>query len=303
MNLYEQISANNRQTVLILVLFAAAVLGITFVAMEIAKVSPENFPTISAVTFGFLFLWTLISYFYGDKMILSFVGAKPIERKDYFDLYNIVENLSITAGLPNPRIYIIDDESLNAFATGRNPEHSVVCVTKGLLGKLDKRELEGVLAHEMSHIANYDVRLELILITVIGAVSMVGEVMMRMRSGNSEKKGGSIALAGLFVYFIGSLILQLIRLAASRNREYLADATGALYLRDPLPLASALEKIALDPRIESADTMSSAAQLFIADPRSEGIKKGISGKSFFALFSTHPPTEERIKRLRDLPKA
>ncbi len=297
MDLYQQIASNNRQTIFILVFFAAAVLGISFVAMEIAKVAPENFPTISVVLFGFLFLWTLISYFYGDKMILSFVGAKPIERKDFFDLYNIVENLSITAGLPNPKIYIIEDESLNAFATGRDPEHSVVCVTRGLLKKLDKRELEGVLAHEMSHIANYDVRLELILITVIGAISMVGEVMMRMRGGN-EKKGGSIAFAGLFVYVVGYFVLHLVQLAISRNREYLADATGALYLRDPLPLASALEKIALDPRIESADTMSSAAQLFIADPRSEGIKKGISGKSIFALFSTHPPTEERIKRLR-----
>jgi len=299
MNIYQQIAANNRQTIFILALFTGAVLGITYVAGLIAEMPPENFPIISIIVFGILFLWTLISYYTGDKMILNFVGAKPIERKTHFDIYNLVENLAITAGLPNPKVYIIEDESLNAFATGRNPEHSVVCLTSGIIKKLDKRELEAVIGHELGHIANYDIRLELLLITVIGAISMAGEVMMRARG----KKAGGIVLAGLFVYIIGAPLLQLIRLAMSRNREYLADATGSFYTRDPEALANALEKISGDSRIESADRMKSAAHLFIADPRhgaDHGVKKKAhEGGSFLTtLFSTHPPIGERIERLR-----
>lgn len=298
MDIYKQISANNRQTVLILTLFTAAVLGIVYVASLIMEAPPENFPIISAVVFGCLFLWTLISYYFGDKMILGFVGAKPIERKTHFDLYNMVENLAITAGLPNPRVYIIEDHSLNAFATGRNPKHGIVCLTTGIIQKLNKKELEAVVSHELGHIANYDIRLELILITVIGAISMAGEVMLRARG----KKAGGIVMAGFFVYLIGAPLLHLIRLAMSRNREYLADATGSFYTRDPDALASALEKISNDSRIESSDNMKSAAHLFIADPRhgaDHGLKKLKGGSSLTNLFSTHPPIAQRIQRLRN----
>ncbi|MGE3279199.1 MAG: M48 family metallopeptidase [Candidatus Altimarinota bacterium] len=297
MNIYQQIAANNRQTIFILVLFTLAVLGIVNVVLLIMEAPPENFPIISVVVFAFLFLWTIISYYTGDKLILNFVGAKPIERKTHFEIYNLVENLAITAGLPNPKVYIIEDESLNAFATGRNPEHSVVCLTTGIINKLDKRELEAVISHELAHIANYDIRLELLLITVIGALSMAGEVMIRARG----KKAGGIVMAGFFVYLIGAPLLQLIRLAMSRNREYLADATGAFYTRDPEPLASALEKISVDSRIESADRMKSTAHLFIADPRhgADHGKKNLAGPSFFtSLLSTHPPISERVQRLR-----
>jgi|CXWL01.1.fsa_nt_gi heat shock protein HtpX len=297
MGIREQIRANNWRTIGILSLFTIVALLIVFVASLIMEAPPEQFPIISTVVFGVIFVWTLVSYYFGDKIILSFVDAHPIDRKTHFDLYNIVENLAITAGLPNPKVYLIKDESLNAFATGRNPKHSVIGVTTGLLNKLNKNELEAVLAHEMGHIANYDIRLELILITVIGLISMAGEIMMRARGKNS----GGIVLAGLFVFIVGSPLLRLIRLAISRNREYLADSTGSLYTRDPHALAHALEKISSDARIESADRLTTAAHLFIADPRHDGAldtKKKLHEQSWISkLFSTHPPIGERIHRL------
>lgn len=231
-------------------------------------------------------------------MITSFVGAKPIKRKEQFEVYNLVQNIAIAAGLPNPKVYIINDESLNAFATGRNPEKSIICLTTGIIKKLNKGELEAVVAHELGHIANYDIRLQLILITVIGIVAMLGEVMMRARG----KKAGGIILAGIVIYLIGRPILHLLMLAMSRNREYLADATGCLYTRNPEALASALEKISADPRVESADRMNSAAHLFIANPKKEPrgeTTKQLKQESFLTqVFSTHPPIMERINRLR-----
>jgi heat shock protein HtpX len=297
MNVYQQISSNNRQTFFILLLFCVVVVLIMFIASMVAG-DPEVFPVLSGGALIIVLIWTLFSYFFGSKMITSFVGAKPVKRKDHFELYNLVQNLAITAGLPNPEVYVIKDESLNAFATGRNPKHGIVAVTTGLLDKLNKRELEAVLAHEMGHIANYDIRLQLILITVVGAIAMLGEVMMRVRG----KKAGGIILAGLFIYIIGVPLLRLVSLGLSRNREYLADATGALYTRNPEALADALEKISEDSRVESADRMNSAAHLFIANPKKEpdtSSTKKVHEQSFFTkLFSTHPPVFERIKRLK-----
>jgi len=297
MNIRAQIASNRRQTIVMLLLFTLAIIGIIFIA-SVAAGDPEIFPFFSAVATAVIFLWTLFSYFFGDKMILKFVGAKPIERKTHFDVYNIVENLAITAGLPNPKVYIIKDASLNAFATGRNPQHGVICLTTGLIDKLDKRQLEAVLAHEMGHIANYDIRLQLIVITVIGAIAMLGEILMRARG----KKAGGIILAGIVIYFVGAPLLRFIRLALSRNREYLADATGAFYTRDSWALAEALELISEDSRVESADRMNSAAHLFIANPKNEpdtSSKKKIKQQSWLTkMLSTHPPIQERIKRLK-----
>lgn len=302
MDIYHQIAANNRRTALILLLFFLVVLGIVAIAMLIIDLPLDNFPIISAWVFGGLLLWTFISWRYGQNMILSFVGAKLVERKTHFEIYNLVENIAITAGLPNPMVYIIEDNSLNAFATGRNPKNSVVCLTTGIIKRLNKRELEGVIAHEMGHIANYDIRLELILITVIGLISVVGEILLRIRGGRNNKGTGYIALAGLFIYLIGAPLLRLIRLALSRNREFLADSTGSFYTRDPEALALALEKISKDARIESADHLSSAAHLFIADPsKNPGeshAKKLHRGAWLLNLFATHPPIDERIHRLR-----
>lgn len=297
MNVYQQISSNNRQTALMLFLFTGLVILIIFIASVIAG-DAEAFPILSGVAFVAIFLWTLFSYFFGDKLITKFVGAKPVKRSEHFELYNLVENLAITAGLPNPKVYIIQDESLNAFATGRNPKHSIVAVTSGLLKKLNKQELEAVLAHEMGHIANYDIRLQLLVITVVGAIAMLGETLMRARG----KKAGGVILAGLFIYIIGVPLLKLVSLGLSRNREYLADATGSFYTRNPEALANALEKISEDSRVESADQMNSAAHLFIANPKNEPDKstpKKVKEQSLISkLFSTHPPVFERIKRLR-----
>lgn len=297
MNIRAQIASNRRQTIVMLLLFMLAIIGIIFVA-SIAAGEPDIFPFFSVLASAIVFLWTLFSYFFGDKMILKFVGAKPIERKTHFDVYNIVENLAITAGLPNPKVYIIKDASLNAFATGRNPQHGVICLTTGLIDKLNKRQLEAVLAHEMGHIANYDIRLQLIVITVIGAIAMLGEILMRARG----KKAGGIILAGVVIYFVGAPLLRFIRLALSRNREYLADATGAFYTRDSWALAEALELISEDSRVESADRMNSAAHLFIANPKNEpdtSSKKKIKQQSWLTkMLSTHPPIQDRIKRLK-----
>ena len=302
MDIYRQISANNRQTGLILFVFFLLCLLIVLVTLLILGVNPDElpevFPVVSVAVFGGIFLWTLISYFWGGRMILKFVGSKPIDRKSHFDIFNLVQNVAITAGLPNPEVYIIEDESLNAFATGRNPQHGVVCLTTGIIEKLNKRELEAVVAHEMGHIANYDIRLQLILVTVIGIIAMVGEIFMRARG----KKAGGIILAGLFLYLIGRPLLHIVSLSMSRNREYLADATGSYYTRDPEALASALEKISKDSRVESADKMNSAAHLFIANPKNEpaaDTKKDIQRESFLTrMISTHPPIFERVKRLR-----
>jgi len=290
MNVYKEISANKRRTFYVLFLFTIIVLFILLVASLILDLPLELFPSVSVVVFGIIIFWTIISFYYGDKIILKFVKAKPISRKTHFDIYNLVENLAIASGLPNPKVYVIEDKSLNAFATGRNPEKSVVCLTTGIIEKLSKRELEGVIAHELGHIANYDIRLQLIVVTVIGILSMIGEIFMRARG----KKAGPIILTGLFIYLVGAPILKMIKLSLSRNREYLADATGAFYTRDPDSLANALEKISKDARVESADRMNSAAHLFIANPKNEpdlSTSKKVREESFFTkLFSTHPPT-------------
>lgn len=297
MNIHQEISRNNRQTFLVMFLFAIVTIILCLIA-SILIGDIEVFPIFSVGLMVILFFWTLFSYYFGDKMIASFVGAKKANRKEHFKLYVTVENLSIAAGLPNPEVYIIKDESLNAFATGRNPKHSLIAVTTGLIDKLNEHELEAVLAHEMGHIANYDIRLQLIVITVVGAISMLGEIMMRARG----KKAGGVVIAGVFIYLLGVPILRLIRLALSRNREYLADATGAHFTRQPEHLASALQKISMDSRVESADRMNSAAHLFIASPKNEprnDTKKQLRQESFISrIFATHPPIQERIKRLR-----
>lgn len=313
MNIYDEISRNNRRTLLTVIVFLAVVLAIIFIALFIIiiqvgevpfRIAWSNtlsvFPFISAFATIIILLWTIISYRFGDTMILKFVGARAVERTTHFDLYNTVENLAITCGLPVPKIYIINDESLNAFATGRDPHHSVICFTTGIVAKLSTQELEAVAAHEMAHIANYDIRLQLIIVTVVGMIAMLGEIMLRsgyLASGR-DNKGGGIAFAGLFVLLIGYPLLTLMKLSLSRNREYLADATGSYYTRDPLSLASALQKISVDPRVESADQMKAAAHLFIDDPSVEAGRQHARVSWFARMLATHPPIHDRIDRLR-----
>ncbi len=243
------------------------------------------------------------SYYYSDKLVLAISGAKKIEKKDNPELFNTVENLCIGAGLPKPNIYIIDDPSPNAFATGRNPNHAVVCVTTGLLQTLNKSELEGVTAHELSHVKNYDTRLMGIVSILVGFVAIISNIFFRslwFGGGRDSDRESSNAqsiflIVGIVFAVLSPIAATLIQLAVSRKREFLADASGALLTRYPQGLASALEKISKYPK--PLKTASNAtAHLFIINPF-----KGKDTKQWFSsLFDTHPPVEERIKILRSM---
>ncbi len=243
--------------------------------------------------------YTALSWFAGDKMTLWSAGATEItERAQYPYLWNLVENLSITAGLPKPRLYIIQDPSPNAFATGRDPKHASIAVTTGLVERLENEELEGVLAHELSHIKNYDIRFMMLVAVLVGAIAMMSDFFIRTRmfgsrrnSDNDNGNAGAIfMIIGIVLAILSPLIAELIKLAISRRREYLADASASLLTRYPEGLAKALEKIAAENQpLRTAN--SATAPLFIANPFG-------SGKKFASLFSTHPPIEERVKKLR-----
>lgn len=243
------------------------------------------------------------SYYYSDKLVLATTGAKQIEKKDDPELFRTVENLCIGDGLPMPRIYILNDSSPNAFATGRDPKHAVVCVTTGILQILNKAELEGVIAHELSHVKNYDTRLMGIVAILVGFVAILANFFTRslwFGGGRSDREDRGNAQAifliiGIIFAILSPIVATLIQLAVSRKREYLADASGALLTRYPEGLASALEKLENDPRsLRSASN--ATAHLFIVNPF-----KGKDAKAMFSsLFNTHPPIEERIKILRSM---
>jgi len=251
----------------------------------------------------FSVLTSISSYWYSDKIVLMTTGAKSIERKDNPELYRIVENLCITAGIAVPKIYILNEAQPNAFATGRDEKHAVVAVTKGLLGKLEKNELEGVIAHELSHIKNKDMLLMTVVVVLAGVISVAADFFMRMtfwgghRDSNDNNSNSNIIflVLGIAAAILAPIAASLIQLAISRNREFLADASGALLTRYPEGLASALEKIAADgSQLRTAN--SSNAHLFISSPF-----KGKETKSWFnKLFLTHPPVEERVANLRGM---
>lgn len=250
--------------------------------------------------------YTALSWFAGDKMTLWSAGATEItERAQYPYLWNLVENLSITAGLPKPRLYIIQDPSPNAFATGRDPKHASVAVTTGLVERLENEELEGVLAHELSHIGNYDIRWMMLVSVLVGAVSILGDTVFRhgwlSRRGTNDKDNplaGPLLIIGILFIILSPIIGRLIQLAISRKREYLADASGALLTRYPEGLARALEKIR-DARIPLQRTTNATAHLWIADPTA----KATWGEQVANLFSTHPPINNRIQELRKMAHA
>ena len=246
-------------------------------------------------------LMSLGSYYYSDKIILGMSGAKQIKKSDNPELFRTVENLCIGDGLPMPRIYIVEDSAPNAFATGRDPKHAVVCVTTGILQKLNKAELEGVIAHELSHVKNFDIRLMAVVVVLVGTIALLADIFMRsmwFRGRDREDRGNAQAifmLIGIILAILSPIIATLIQLSISRKRELLADASGALLTRYPEGLASALEKISQDKEpLEAANN--ATAHLYIVNPF-----KGKEIKSFFAgLFNTHPPIEERIKILRSM---
>jgi heat shock protein HtpX len=279
-------------------LFVVLVAGFA-TAIGIVVGLPPQYAGIVAVP---VLLFALLSYYSATRITLAISGARPVTKEDEPELYRTVENLCIGAGLPMPQVYVIEDGSPNAFATGRDPDHAAVVVTRGLLQKLDHRELEGVIAHELSHIGNYDIRIMTIVVVLVGLIALLADLMLRFtiygagaRRSNRGRSGGSAAII-IYAIAIVAIILtpiaaQLIRFALSRQREYLADASGALLTRYPEGLARALEKIAADPDpLEEANK--ATAHLYIVNPLHEH-------KSFMNnLFATHPPIEERIALLR-----
>ena len=253
-------------------------------------------PNILYLFFAFSVLMNVFSYWFSDKIVLKLAGAKEAKREEYFDLYTSVENLSITAGLPMPKVYVVEDVAPNAFATGRNKDHAVVCATTGLLAILKKNELEGVIAHELSHIGNRDMLLSTVVVVLVGFVTIIADVFRHnlFFSGgrdNDSKGAGILVIVGILLSILAPLFAVLIQLAISRKREFLADASGALLTRYPEGLSSALSKISQYSK-PMARQSSAIAHLYIADPKGSRFGKKITG-----LFATHPPIEERIKAL------
>lgn len=289
--MYQQIAANKRKTVLMMAIFVALVAGLGWLFGEFS-----GRPAITPYVLIGAVVYALISYFAGAKMSLALNGAQPITKKDNPRLWRIIENPSITDGLPMPKVYIIDDPAPNAFATGRDPNHAAVAATTGILDIMSDTELEGVFAHELGHVKNYDIRVSMIAFALMAVVSIIADIMLRMtwfRDRDSDNDSGSqlFFILGIIGAILAPIVATLIQLAISRRREYLADATGALTTRYPEGLASALEKIG---RTGSAlrRQNASTAHLFFANP--------LRGKGFSNLFSTHPPIEDRVKRLREM---
>jgi heat shock protein HtpX len=261
-----------------------------------------NNPSIFYFAFVFSLFMNVLSYWYSDSITLSLAKARPAGREEYFDLYTVTENLSITAGLPMPKLYVIDDPAPNAFATGRDKKHAAVAATTGLLAILDRSELEGVIAHELSHIGNRDTLLMTSVVVLVGLVSILSDIFLRsnlFRSRDNENKGGGLlVLVGVALAILSPIIATLIKLAISRKREFLADASGALLTRYPEGLASALRKISsYGAPMQTART--ATAHLFIANPFGADSPEAKEEKiSWLAkLFMTHPPVSERINAL------
>ncbi|HCC83421.1 TPA: zinc metalloprotease HtpX [Candidatus Uhrbacteria bacterium] len=297
--MYSAIAANKRQTWLLIIVASAILVGLIWLLGRMYGLATTDsliIGTVLATSFS------LFSYFFSSSIALSVSGAKEISKAQAPDLYNLVENLTIASGLPMPRIYVIDDVSPNAFATGRDPEHAAITFTTGILALLAKNELEGVAAHELSHIKNYDIRVMTIVVVLIGAIMLVADVMLRStffrRRGNSENSGGNaLLIIGLVLAILSPLFAQLIKFAISRRREYLADSSSALLTRYPAGLASALQKISgVAQPLRTANR--ATAHLFIANPFGSHTTRGW----FANLFSTHPPVADRIARLNEMIK-
>ena len=298
MNIYEQIDANRQKTWLIMLVFTLIIGALAW--LFASALGYEGAGALGYVGFGLLLTGTInfVSYYFSDKMVLALSGAKPVTKKDAPQLYTIVENLCIGAGIPMPKIYIVNDPTPNAFATGRDPQHAAIAVHSGLSEKLDKLEMEGVIAHELSHIRNFDTRLMAIVAILAGTLAMLADFFLRTLWWGGERdrdsKGQAIFMVlGIIAALVAPLAAQLIQMAVSRRREFLADASGALLTRYPEGLAQALEKIAAS-KTPSPTASTATAHLYFANPL--GNKK--VGSWVLGLFNTHPPIEERIKILR-----
>lgn len=288
--MYSAIASNKRRTVIIMFFFMVIAAGLAWLFGKYM-----NSPSITiAVVIGAL-CYAAISYFAGSRMALALNGAHEITEKDDRRLWRVVENLAITDGLPMPRVFVIDDPAPNAFATGRDPKHAAVCATTGLLEIMDDTELEGVFAHELGHVKNYDIRVSMIAFALSAVISIIADVILRMtffRGRDNENNNNQIFLVlGIVAAIIAPIVATMIQLAISRRREYLADATGALTTRYPEGLISALQKIEQRGSVLRRQN-TSTAHFFFANP--------LKGHSITNLFSTHPPIEDRIRRLQEM---
>ena len=298
MSIQSQISANKTKTYIIMTFFVVFVVLAGYVLGQ--ALGYGNSWMFIAVLFSVVS--SLGSYYWGDKLVLAMSHARPADRKRDFDFFTVTENLAIAAGLPKPKLYVIDDTAMNAFATGRDPEHAIVCATTGILSRLERRELEGVIAHELSHIKNFDTRLMAVVAILVGTVAFLADMFMRSlwwgghRDRDDNRGLGQIMLiVGIVLAIITPIIATLIQLAISRRREFLADASSANLTRYPEGLARALEKLSKDKEVLEAAT-NATAHLYITNP--------FKGKQFAAwfsgLFDPHPPIAERIKILRSI---
>ena len=294
--MYEQIASNTRRSYLLIVLFFLLILGIGYVFSLYTELG--RYALVGAVAIAVVMSWG--SYYYSDQIVLSMSGASPVTKEQEPYLWNTVEGLSLAAGVPMPRLCVIEDSAPNAFATGRDPHHAALAVTRGLLDKMNRLELEGVVGHEMAHIRDYDIRFMMLVTVLVGTVVLLSDWMTRSlwygggrrRSGRGGG-GGLLLVIGLVFVVLSPIIAQAMQLAISRRREFLADAEGARLTRYPEGLASALEKIAADTEpLEVANK--ATAHLYIYNPLRD------HGGWLNSLFSTHPPVEERIKRLREM---
>ncbi|HEY4524086.1 MAG TPA: M48 family metallopeptidase [Candidatus Paceibacterota bacterium] len=296
-SIYTQKSSNIRKTWALFTLFLGVVIGFGYVISQY-----YGDPSILVIAVIFSSVMSIISYWFSDKLVLAMTRAEPVDLKNNPELYRVVENLAITAGLPMPKVYLVPERQPNAFATGRNPEHAVIAVTAGLLERLDRAELEGVLAHEMSHIGNRDILLSTAAVILVGFISLLADFFTRSmifgsrRDNDRGNSGGIILLIGIALSILAPIAATLMQLAISRRREFLADASGALLTRYPEGLASALKKISSDPtpmRVANNTT----SHLWFDDPFDN---PGRKTPFFHKLFMTHPPIEERIKALREM---
>lgn len=298
-SVYTHQNSNIWRTYLLMGMFLVVVVGLGYFISEY-----YGNPGLLYLAIIFSVVMNVASFWWSDKIVLSLSKARPASKEEFFDLYTVTENLSIAAGLPKPRIYVIDDPAPNAFATGRDKEHAVVAVTTGLLEKLERAELEGVIAHELSHIGNRDILLMSAVVVLVGFVSIISDMFLRGlrfgglsaqagdRNNNRGSGGGILAIIGIILVVLSPIIATLIKLAVSRRREYLADASGALLTRYPEGLAKALEKIS-SYGTPMKNAHKATAHLFIANPFG-------SAKSVVGLFQTHPPIEKRIQILREM---
>ncbi len=300
MTAYTQVSANKFKTWLIMFLFATFLTAVIFIfafAWGFDYPSALSFSGFALIIAGIM---NFFSYYNSDKIVMAISGAKQIQKKDDQTLFRTIENLSIASGLPMPKVYIIDDSAPNAFATGRDPQHAAIAFTTGILSKLSKLELEGVAAHELSHVGNYDTRLMTIVAILVGTIALAADFFLRMsffsRGDRDEDNGGNaiFMVLGLVMAILAPIVATLIQLSISRKREFLADASSALLTRDPDSLASALLKISADKEpLEVANK--ATAHLYISNP----IKNQKGAITLFAnLFNTHPPIADRVKALR-----